>query len=120
MLSLVGSIQLDPFSPEHQPAPPTQTASSSREVSRVLAGPLDDIAMTELDLDEGLGTDDEDTFGMLGRLGDEAAAREAEEREKEKEAAKGEKKRKRKEHAGQADGASQKPVKEKSKRKKTS
>lgn len=94
------------------------TASSSREVSRVLAVPLDDSAIAELNLDEGLGTDEEeDTFGMLGRLGDEAAAREAEEREKEKQAAKGEKKRKRKEQAGQADGA---VLKEKSKRKKTS
>lgn len=118
MLSLVGSIQSDPFSPEHQPAPPMPTASSSREVSRVLAVPLDDSAIAELNLDEGLGTDEEeDTFGMLGRLGDEAAAREAEEREKEKQAAKGEKKRKRKEQAGQADGA---VLKEKSKRKKTS
>ena len=117
MLSLVGSIQSDPFSPEHQPAPAMPTASSSREVSRVLAGPLDDTAIVDLDLDEGLGTDDEDPFGMLGRLGDEAAAREAEEREKEKQAAKGEKNRKRKELA---DGASQKPAKEKSKKKKTS
>ena len=120
MLSLVGSIQSDPFSPEHQPAPPTQTASSSREVSRVLTGPLDDTAMAELDLDEGLATDEEDTFGMLGRLGDEAAAREAEERAKEKEAAKGEKKRKRREHAGLGDGTLQRQAKEKSKKKKTS
>ncbi|KZT66361.1 hypothetical protein DAEQUDRAFT_730335 [Daedalea quercina L-15889] len=121
MLSLVGSIQPDPFSPTHQHAPPTQTASSSREVSRVLAGPFDDdIAVAELDLDEGLGTDEEDTFGMLGRLGDEAAAREAEQREKEKQAAKGEKKRKRKEAVEQADGTAQKPPKEKTKRKKTS
>ncbi|KAI0730318.1 hypothetical protein C8Q72DRAFT_823759 [Fomitopsis betulina] len=116
MLSLVGSIQSDPFSPEYQPAPPTQTTSSSREVSGVLAGPLDDSAMVELDLDEGLGTDEEDTFEMLGRLGDEAAAREAEEREKEKQVAKGEKKRKRKERTGQADGAAPKSAK-KSKRK---
>ncbi|TFY65227.1 hypothetical protein EVJ58_g2109 [Rhodofomes roseus] len=121
MLSLVGSIQPDPFSPDHQPALPTQTASSSREVSRVLAGPLeDDVGVAELDLDEGLGTDEEDTFGMLGRLGDEAAAREAEEREKEKQAAKRERKRKRREDAGLADDAPDKPSTGKSKRKKTS
>ncbi|KAG6852231.1 hypothetical protein C0991_001810 [Blastosporella zonata] len=91
MLSLLGSVQPDPFSPEHVPqngpagkASPTQ----SEEVE------------DEIDLEEEeLESDDEDTFKTLGKLSDEAAAAEAAQRAaaEEVELAAKDKKRKREE-----------------------
>lgn len=103
MLSLVGSIQSDPFAPEHVPSHTNGAASQSEPAADLEPVGLTD-ELQQMGLDEG-GDSEEDTFGMLGRLGDEAAAREAEE------AATKEKKRKRKEarlleDGGEPDNAS--------------
>ncbi|KAH9948666.1 hypothetical protein B0H21DRAFT_655967, partial [Amylocystis lapponica] len=97
MLSLVGSVQLDPFSPEHVPSHQTAAASTS-QVNRAQAELEEPEADPALDDFPNGGSDsEEDTFEMLGRRGDEAVARDAERRAKEEEAAKKERKRKRKE-----------------------
>lgn len=103
MLSLVGSIQLDPFSPKHIPTHSTPTTSDPQAAART-SGPAEITEnLQELGLDEDVDSE-EDTFGMLGRMGDEAAAREAERRAQEEGAAKKDKKRKRKEAKTQAEG----------------
>ena len=110
MLSLVGSIQPDPFSPEHVPDNSilsTTTAPKRRVVEeQTIAIEVDEPA-NEPGADEG-EEDDEDAFEMLGRMGDEA------ERKAKEAAEKKERKRKRKEAAAlEGDGV------EKKKRKKT-
>ncbi|KII92251.1 hypothetical protein PLICRDRAFT_103985 [Plicaturopsis crispa FD-325 SS-3] len=117
MLSLLGSIQLDPFSPDHVP----DTGNAKRAASE----PASDISLDDLAVDNQLDVgreeeeesirqyekeeeeegeeEEEDPFQQLGRLGDEAAAREAERRAEEAaeaakaKAEKAERKRKRKE-----------------------
>lgn len=102
MLSLVGSIQPNPFSPEHvpkaavttskaaRPARPDPTLMSEREVDALIEGAED--------------SSEEDAFQKLGRLGDEAEAAERRAREAAEEAARKEKKRKRRESKAQENG----------------
>ncbi|KAF7793962.1 hypothetical protein EIP86_005086 [Pleurotus ostreatoroseus] len=128
MLSLVGSIQSDPFSPTHVPDNSIVTVTSTAPRRPVQAEPQD-IAMDE---DEGgeegeaaaENESDEDAFEALGRMGDEATARKAKE-----EADKKERKRKRKEEKAAAkekekdamrDGKAKADAEGKKKRKKTS
>jgi len=122
MLSLVGSVQPDPFSPEHVPSHQTPVASSSRPQRAAAAlATLDEPDDDQVDdeLLEGGSDDEEDTFAMLGRRGDEAVKRDAERRAKEEEAAKKERKRKRKEaKALGADTAADEPPQEKRAKKK--
>jgi len=96
MLSLIGSIQLDPFSPEHAPDHSITTTSTSRRQSATQkALGMEDIDLTAEDID----SDDEvDTFETLGRLtNDEEAAKEEERRKEEQgDIERKEKKRKRK------------------------
>ncbi|KAI0949186.1 hypothetical protein AcW1_008872 [Taiwanofungus camphoratus] len=101
MLSLVGSVQLDPFAPEHVPEHTTAVSTNSQNVgtsarpfSQTGGTLVEDAPDAEMD-DEGDSL--EDTFDRLGRLGDEAVALEAERRAQEMEAAKKERKRDRKE-----------------------
>ena len=110
MLSLVGSIQPDPFSPEHVPDHAVQTTTTEAQRKAPEPEPaVEDVPVVD--------SEEEDTFEMLGRLGDEATARRA----KAEEAAKNAKKRKRKEgkEAGKdSEGGAQ--VEKKKKKKKTS
>ena len=113
MLSLLGSIQLNPFSPEHIPDHTVQTIASKPQRQRRLPEPeptADDIP------DEAADSEEEDTFEMLGRLGDEASARRA----KVEEDAKSAKKRKRKEAKVGKDAEEDVQVEKKKKKKKTS
>ncbi|KDQ55861.1 hypothetical protein JAAARDRAFT_133675 [Jaapia argillacea MUCL 33604] len=75
MLSLLGSIQPDPFSPLHVPEN-IQTSQPSREASSEPVPPVIDDEDHEMVNDDS-DDDEEDTFGRLGRMGDEAAAQEA-------------------------------------------
>ncbi|OCH84540.1 hypothetical protein OBBRIDRAFT_786051 [Obba rivulosa] len=111
MLSLIGSIQPDPFSPQHNPSPASATAPSRQPAPSANPATAEPVDAGEEDLSE-----DEDTFGMLGRLGDEAVARAAQRQADEKGPAK-EKKRKRKEDKAQAAGADVEPNSEKKKKK---
>lgn len=97
MLSLTGSIQSDPFSPSHVPenAHNQQQEATSKSHGGASPDPFGD------EVPDAAEDSDEDTFGMLGRLGDEAAAQDAERRAKEEEDARREKKRKRKEAKAQ-------------------
>ncbi|RPD57605.1 hypothetical protein L226DRAFT_610642 [Lentinus tigrinus ALCF2SS1-7] len=112
MLSLVGSIQPDPFSPEHVPKAAVTTASAAAP-SRSVSEREVDALMAEQDEEEE-SDDDLDPFQKLGKMADEneRRAREAQEEEARKE-----KKRKRKEGKGQ-DGAASTGEK-KSKKKKS-
>ncbi|THH00752.1 hypothetical protein EW026_g1827 [Hermanssonia centrifuga] len=114
MLSLIGSIQLDPFSPEHVPDH-TIAVASTRQRPAESAPNVDDVEI----LEEASDSDDEDTFEALGRLGDEAAAKEAKRKTNEAEAEKKERKRKRKEKVSAneegEEGASQEKKKKKKK-----
>ncbi|KAI0355602.1 hypothetical protein OH77DRAFT_1424543 [Trametes cingulata] len=107
MLSLVGSIQPDPFSPEHVPKAAVTTATSS---SKTAAGAsrTDTVMLSEREVDamieEGEDSDEEDAFQRLGRMGDEAEAAERRAREEAEKAERKEKKRKRRESKAQ-DGA---------------
>lgn len=96
MLSLLGSIQVDPFSPEHVPetGPSTRRAPSVSDIEEVEREVVVDVEEEEEDEIES----DEDTFKALGKMTDEAAIqakREAEEAAQAEQPAK-EKKRKRK------------------------
>jgi DNA-directed RNA polymerase I subunit RPA43 len=71
MLSLLGSIQADPFSPEHVPETASSLHAPSEELDQQSLGDEPDIEM-----DDDHETDDYDTFRDLGKLGDEAAAKE--------------------------------------------
>lgn len=101
MLSLIGSIQPDPFSPEHIPA----NASSAQEATEDA-----DVAAEDVDLEDEAGTDDgedsdedDDPFAKLGKMGDAAAQRQAEEAQAskmEKENERTEKRKRKEENAG--------------------
>ncbi|KAI0630225.1 hypothetical protein C8Q77DRAFT_1137057 [Trametes polyzona] len=125
MLSLVGSIQPDPFSPEHVPKAATTTATSSGKSGRP-AGRPDPAAARERDLlemmEDVVDSEEEGPFQKLGRMGDEAEAAERRAREAAEEEARKEKKRKRRESKAQEQGAegANASQEKKSKRKKKS
>ena len=118
MLSLQGSLQADPFSPEHVP----QGAANARGLSEApsesfTAVVRDAILAFEQEEEEEEGSDDEDPFARLGRLGDDPTDRVAREREraaKEAEAVRKEKKEKKKRKRAEAEGEGK--VKEKKKK----
>ncbi|KAI0769756.1 hypothetical protein BD413DRAFT_556633 [Trametes elegans] len=118
MLSLVGSIQADPFSPEHVPKAPVTTATSG---SKPQPGSRPEtVALSEREVDalieEADETDDEDAFQKLGRLGDEAEAAQRRAQAEAEEAARKEKKRKRRESKTQdGEDAGEKKSKKKKK-----
>ncbi|GJE94424.1 DNA-directed RNA polymerase I subunit rpa43 [Phanerochaete sordida] len=114
MLSLIGSIQADPFSPEHAPDHSVQTTAPKKPKQRTAPEPKPPVEVLEI-LDEDADSD-EDTFQALGRLGDEAIAREA--ARKAEEQAKSEKKRKRKEAKESVQDAEDEGQTEKKKKKK--
>ncbi|ESK88455.1 dna-directed rna polymerase i complex subunit rpa43 [Moniliophthora roreri MCA 2997] len=98
MLSLLGSLQKDPFSPLHVPATKNSETSDAENAEKV---DTELRALTPVGNEEEQGVisdEDEDTFKTLGRKADEAKkkAEEAREREKDKEKEK-KKKKKRKE-----------------------
>ncbi|KAI0675166.1 hypothetical protein C8Q78DRAFT_1010794 [Trametes maxima] len=106
MLSLVGSIQPNPFSPEHVPVASVTTSPGSKPSKR--ASHPDPVVLSEREVDalieEGSGSEEEDAFQKLGRMGDEAEAAERRAREAAEEATRKEKKRKRRESKVQGDG----------------
>ncbi|KAH9858410.1 hypothetical protein C2E23DRAFT_745246 [Lenzites betulinus] len=106
MISLVGSIQPDPFSPEHIPKATVTTATGPK--STRTAQRADPVMMSEREVDalieDGDESDDEDAFQKLGRMGDEAEAAERRAREAAEETARKEKKRKRRESKAQEKG----------------
>ncbi|KAI0266707.1 hypothetical protein BC834DRAFT_109916 [Gloeopeniophorella convolvens] len=118
MLSLVGSIQPDPLSPDHVPqSKPTRAHSPQPQPPPLLAA----------DAIEPAASDEEeepDAFAELGRMGDEAARKAREEKEAQAKAAKKrekeERKRKRKEDKDRAAKAEGKAGAKQHKRKKTS
>lgn len=93
MLSLVGSIQNDPFSPGHVPETGTsKTTVSTQSDDDLPSRPLDAGA-----IENGVDDDSEnDTFQQLGKMADEAAAAEAKRKASIAEFNRKEKKRKRK------------------------
>ncbi|KAI0744190.1 hypothetical protein C8Q80DRAFT_1185501 [Daedaleopsis nitida] len=121
MLSLVGSIQPDPFSPEHVPtAPVTAAAPSYQRNAGVSRPPSTHLSEGEVDamIEEAVDSEDDDLdpFQRLGKLADESERRA---REAQEEAAQKEKKRKRKGGKGEGDdGPSLDATTEKSKKKK--
>ena len=110
MLSLVGSIQPDPFSPEHVPQA-TVTTASAAATSRSVSEREVDALMAESEGEES--DEDMDPFQKLGKMADEEAQRAREAQEETRK----EKKRKRKEGKGQGDATS--TGEKKSKKKKT-
>lgn len=113
MLSLLGSIQPDPFSDAHTADHTVQTTTKPKARKAPEPAPAPVPEAEEADSDE------EDTFQALGRLGDEAAAREA--AQKAEQQAKNERKRKRKEaREAAADAADDGQAEKKKKKKKTS
>ncbi|TFK53676.1 hypothetical protein OE88DRAFT_1655913 [Heliocybe sulcata] len=92
MLSLIGSIQPDPFSPDHVPVN-MSSIQAEAEPNEDEAPVLDE---GEVDSDE-----DDDPFAKLGKMGDEAK-RKAEETATAKKKEKKEKKRKRKDQNSEA------------------
>ncbi|EKM54609.1 uncharacterized protein PHACADRAFT_258586 [Phanerochaete carnosa HHB-10118-sp] len=114
MLSLVGSIQSDPFSPDHVPDHSVYTTASN-STQRKVRERRPPVEVPEV-VEEEADSDEEDTFQALGRLGDEAAARET--AQKAEERAKSEKKRKRKENKESAQDAEDEEQAEKKKKKK--
>jgi len=114
MLSLIGSIQPDPFSAEHDSGGvPTAQARQAAPSSLDAHGVPRDVEGED-------DSSDEDTFGMLGRLGDEAAAKEAQRRAEEEAASAKERKRKRKAEKSQAAGVGVEPTSERKSKKKKS
>lgn len=125
MLSLVGSIQPDPFNPEHVPRPTVTMAAapSSKRGAQPRPSSLPDTAaqserevddlMEELEGGDQSGSD-EDPFQKLGRMGDdeerrlreEALAAEAEKAKKRKR-----KERKARKEGDGGDGAAKKSKK---------
>ncbi|KAF8070208.1 hypothetical protein FPV67DRAFT_1006801 [Lyophyllum atratum] len=106
MLSLLGSIQPDPFSPEHVPESGAKTTRTDSEIEAIEV--LHEIDPGEEEEDE-LESDD-DTFKALGKTTDEAAVAQAARHAAEVVAlAEKEKKRKRKEE--KANGKKQKRTK---------
>lgn len=112
MLSLIGSIQADPFSPEHLPDHTIQTTAPKAQRQPKVPEPEPVVE----DEDEAAASEEEDTFQALGRLGDEAVARRA----KAEEEVKNEKKRKRKGVKEAGPDVEEAQVEKKKKKKKTS
>ncbi|KAG5342924.1 hypothetical protein C0989_005873 [Termitomyces sp. Mn162] len=71
MLSLLGSIQSDPFSPEHLPesGPAAKASPTESELERAEV-------QNEIQLADDDESDDEDTFKTLGKMSEDAAAQE--------------------------------------------
>ncbi|THH03549.1 hypothetical protein EW146_g10410 [Bondarzewia mesenterica] len=121
MLSLIGSLQPDPFSPDHVPHP----APSQSHTQHHHAGGRSPSPPAEIEDGEAAEGDDDievDPFVQLGRLGDQAERkareeREAQEKEREREKeARKKRKRKEKEKRGEGEGddAAKKTKKKKS------
>ena len=79
MLSVIGSIQLDPFSPEHVPKRTAPASPESEEVDEVLNQLLTE-PITTGDLEED-SDEEEDAFRRLGKMADEAKRAELKARE---------------------------------------
>lgn len=94
MLSVIGSIQLDPFSPEHVPKRTTPVSPESEEVDEVLNQLLTESVATG-DLEEDSDEED-DAFRRLGKMADEAKRAELKAREDAEAAVKAAKKEKKK------------------------
>ncbi|KAG5642438.1 hypothetical protein DXG03_002784 [Asterophora parasitica] len=118
MLSLLGSIQPDPFSPLHKPessaAEKHQTESEQEdiEVEQAIQPWGDDENDDGAEEDE-VDTDEEDTFKALGKMTDEASKAEAGRRAAE-EAARADKEKKRKRKAENAEKSEGKKKRSKS------
>ena len=88
MLSLIGSIQPDPFSPDHIPDRSiiSTTINQRQRPQRASESEaaVEDIIMPDGEMEAG-SDDDVDAFGALGRMGDEAERKaEAEKKQKRK------------------------------------
>ena len=79
MLSVIGSIQLDPFSPEHVPKRTAPASPESEEVDEVLNQLLTESVATG-DLEED-SEEEDDAFRRLGKMADEAKRAELKARE---------------------------------------
>ena len=79
MLSVIGSIQLDPFSPQHVPKRTAPASPESEEVDEVLNQLLTESVATG-DLEEDSDEED-DAFRRLGKMADEAKRAELKARE---------------------------------------
>ena len=78
MLSVIGSIQLDPFSPEHAPKRAAPVSPESEEADEVLNQLVTEPAVTD-DLEDS--DEENDTFRRLGKMADEAKQAELKARE---------------------------------------
>jgi DNA-directed RNA polymerase I subunit RPA43 len=113
MLSVVGSIQPDPFSPHHVPIISSPTQSEQDEEVAVL---------NELEVGAeraAVDSDDEDVFAHLGKLADETREAELRAREEVEAAAQKEKPKKKKRKKAENDDTSERKKEKKLKRKKT-
>lgn len=99
MLSLVGSIQHDPFPIEDEYWSATTAAPVSSRGDRESISPEDVEAMLE---DEAASDSDEEPFDAMNRIANETVSAEAARKSKKAEELKAEKKRKRK--SGKANG----------------
>lgn len=99
MLSLVGSIQPDPFSPEHVP----QATVGSKPKSTEESHKVEDGELAEDMIAEEESSDEEDPFAALGRAKEEAAEVDKAKKAQEQLKLKGDKKRKKKEKKGDGD-----------------
>lgn len=104
MLSLLGSIQSDPFSPEHVPesGPAAKTSPTESEIERA------EVQKEIQPDDEDESDDDEDTFQMLEKMSGHA---EKARRLADEEAALAEKETKRKRKTEKVENKKQKPIK---------
>lgn len=113
MLSLLGSVQSDPFSPDHVPETGSvakrDVAESEMEASEVQREM--EMEMEEEVEQEEEEESDEDTFKTLGRMTDEAVAAETTARQRAEAAALVEKEKKRKRKTEKAEGKKQKRTK---------
>lgn len=125
MLSLVGSIQPDPFSPQHIPRPAVSAkanATVEAEIGEEEEG--DGAPAEEIQVEDEL-SDDEDPFAALGKAREDAVEVEQVRKDKESSKLREEKKRKKKERKhkmdendttnGVVDGSTEKPPKKKRK-----
>ena len=78
MLSVIGSIQLDPFSPEHVPKRTEPISPESEEADEVLNQLITEQAATD-DLEDS--DEENDAFRRLGKMADEAKRAELKARE---------------------------------------
>lgn len=123
MLSLVGSIQPDPFSPEHIPQPAV-SAKAKATVETGIEEEEEGAPAEEVQVEEEL-SDDEDPFAALGKAREEATEVKQVRKDKESSKLREEKKRKKKEKKhkmdendtanGITDGSAEKPPKKKRK-----